>query len=461
MRVIRNDVATGRCVIYVMSRDQRVHDNHALLAAQAHARQLNVPLVVHFNMLERSGWRSREHFTFMLDGFAEVSVSLSRLRIPFVITHGNARQELLNVCRALQPARLYFDFSPLSGPRSLPSVIAQTMPQVFIVDTHNIVPVWETSDKQEFAAHTIRHKLHTKLEKFMVSPEAPVLQEKPNLPVYGIDVAEARSALHGIAASGIQHGFTAGETAASRQLSNFITKRLPYYAHQRNNPTVDMQSDLSPYLHFGQLSSLRVALEIQKAVGTLPLLFEEARMPIAKETPSVQAGMYALFEELIVRKELADNFCYYGPGYTTLADAPNWAVQTLADHATDPREFYYTKEQLEHAQTHDEAWNAAQLQLTKTGKMHGYMRMYWAKKILEWSQTPEDALGIAIELNDRYSLDGGDPNGYVGILWSIAGLHDRPWFERPIFGKIRYMNEAGLRRKFDIDMYMQQWLPQK
>ena len=185
------------------------------------------------------------------------------------------------------------------------------------------------------------------------------------------------------------------------------------------SPIVDGTSNLSPYLHYGQISSLRVALEVLNHVKKDPLLFKEARLSSAGETPSNEDGMNALFEEMIVRKELSDNFCFYAKSYTTFSSVPAWANNTLQTHASDRREHTYTKKQWEEATTHDPAWNAAQIQLKKCGKIHGYMRMYWAKKLLEWSETPQDALETAIYLNDHYSIDGGDPNGYVGILWSI------------------------------------------
>jgi deoxyribodipyrimidine photo-lyase len=162
-------------------------------------------------------------------------------------------------------------------------------------------------------------------------------------------------------------------------------------------------------------------------------------------------------EELIVRRELADNFCFYKQGYKTVDAFPNWAAESLNAHRADQREFIYSLEELEQARTHEELWNACQLKLVKHGKMHGYMRMYWAKKILEWTASPAQALEYAIYLNDRYSLDGRDPNGYVGILWSIGGVHDRPWFERPIYGTVRYMNANGAKRKFDTATYSETW----
>ena len=227
-----------------------------------------------------------------------------------------------------------------------------------------------------------------------------------------------------------------GSRAAQAQLSLFLQHRLCRYDTQRNDPTQDMQSNLSPYLHFGQLSAQRVALEILRKKTTAP-------------------AAESFLEELIVRRELADNFCYYNPQYDTVAGFPAWAQKTLAEHVDDLRDYIYTQEEFEQARTHDPIWNAAQRQLLVTGKIHGYMRMYWAKKILEWSANPRQAMEIAIYLNDKYELDGRDPNGYAGIAWSIGGVHDRAWGERQVFGKIRFMNDKGIKRKFAIERYIE------
>lgn len=232
-----------------------------------------------------------------------------------------------------------------------------------------------------------------------------------------------------------------GEDAAMEVLmgskNGFLTARLKNYSMDRNNPLKPKAlSGLSPYLHFGQIAAQRCALEARK-VRTLS--------PQAVDTFS---------EELIVRRELADNFCFYQPHYDSLQGAWEWARRTLMDHASDKREHTYTMQQLEKAQTADPLWNASQLEMVHYGKMHGFMRMYWAKKILEWTSGPTEALAIAITLNDKYEIDGRDPNGYVGCMWSICGVHDQGWRERPVFGKIRYMNYAGCKRKFDVDGYI-------
>jgi deoxyribodipyrimidine photo-lyase len=227
-----------------------------------------------------------------------------------------------------------------------------------------------------------------------------------------------------------------GEKAAKKVLRDFVQKKLSAYNRDRNDPTKNGQSNLSPYLHFGNMSAQRVALEIQK---------------YGKSKKDEEAFL----EELIVRRELSDNFCFYNNSYDRFEGFPAWARESLNKHRKDSREYVYTLEQLENALTHDDLWNAAQREMVTRGKMHGYMRMYWAKKILEWTKSPESAMEIAINLNDRYELDGRDPNGYVGIAWSIGGVNDRAWGERPVFGKIRYMSYNGCKGKFDVKKYIE------
>jgi deoxyribodipyrimidine photo-lyase len=223
-----------------------------------------------------------------------------------------------------------------------------------------------------------------------------------------------------------------------RNLDSFAANGLVGYSEKRNNPLAKGQSNLSPYIHYGQISAQRIAIEVSKAVAP-------------------QHDKSAFLEELIIRRELSDNFCFYNPNYDSTTGFHTWAIETHRIHAKDERAFLYSKDQLEQAKTHDPLWNAAQNEMVNTGKMHGYMRMYWAKKILEWTKTPEQAMEIAVFLNDKYSLDGRDPNGYAGIAWSIGGTHDRAWVERPIFGKIRYMNYNGCKRKFDVNGYIERF----
>ena len=237
---------------------------------------------------------------------------------------------------------------------------------------------------------------------------------------------------------------TPGSAASLRAVRSFCAKRLALFAEKRNDPNVHACSDLSPYLHFGQLSAQRMALIAKEAAAE-------------QGSAAAQAGLDSFLEESIVRRELSDNFCLYNPRYDSLDGAAGWARQSLEVHSADRRERVYSLEQLEAGKSHEDIWNAAQLQMVRTGKMHGFMRMYWAKKILEWSPTPAEALRRAIYLNDKYELDGRDPNGYVGCGWAIMGVHDMGWKEREIFGKIRFMNYDGCKRKFDIKRYAATW----
>ena len=227
-----------------------------------------------------------------------------------------------------------------------------------------------------------------------------------------------------------------GPKAAKACLRRFVSRRLATYDTARNDPNAEGQSDLSPYLHFGQISAQRVALTVEAADAP-----DEAKA--------------TFLEELIVRRGLSDNFCLYNPNYDNPKGFANWARLALSAHAGDTLEYLYNAAQFEAAETHDPLWNAAQLEMVVGGKMHGHMRMYWGKKILEWTPSVDAAMEIALHLNNKYELDGRDPNGYAGVAWCIGGVHDRAWPSHNVYGKIRYMNANGCRRKFDVDAYIQ------
>ena len=496
-----------------------MQDNHALICAQKHALAKNLPLAVLFCLQPKSGVRAKEHYQFMLDGLKEVETDLAKLNIPFMMLMGDAHERLSGMFHHVQPTAVYFDFNPLKGPKNLLQKLCEVSPcNMYVVDTHNSIPLWITSDKSEVGAHTIRIKIHKRLEEYLDEPEKPI-KHPVNWPgvVKSIDDLKEMIAevLNGISSSGIKLNFQSGEHHALKLLDEFIKNDMSSYAKNRNDPSLDSQSGLSPYLHFGQISSLRVALNLRETalkIGDDLHLLSSSKMPQPEDysNNSLQ-GINALIEELIVRKELSDNFCYYNENYDSIKSAPSWAIKSLEKHRDDPRDFLYSLRELEQAKTHDPAWNSAQKQMVETGKMHGYMRMYWAKKVLECSpmrphnngtladfsdnfdmdgiahtatrtKFPEEihnsthsersklldkyfsqfygvewTIEVLKFLNDHYSIDGGDPNGYAGIMWSVAGVHDRPWNEREIFGVIRYMNYAGLKRKFDIESYIKQW----
>jgi deoxyribodipyrimidine photo-lyase len=423
-------------VCYWMSRDQRTEDNWALLAAQAFALERQRPLAVVFCLVPTFLEATQRHYTFMLAGLRETAVALAAKNIPFYLLTGEPAETLPRFAADHQISALFTDFSPLRLGRTWRAAVAQavTIP-LYEVDAHNIIPCWAASPKQEFAARTFRPKVHEALPHYL--EPLPALAHHP-FPWPQTPPAPAWDTLLTTLPLGAVEWLPPGPQAADACLETFISLKLPLFAEYRNDPNRDVLSNLSPYLHFGQIAAQRVALSVKNA--TAPA---EAKA--------------AFLEELIVRRELSDNFCFYNPHYDRFTGFPAWGQQSLNQHRHDPRPHRYELADFEQGQTHDDLWNAAQLEMVQRGKMHGYLRMYWAKKILEWSQSPERALEIAIYLNDRYQLDGRDPNGYTGIAWSIGGLHDRPFQERPIYGKIRYMSYDGSRRKFDIKSYIKKY----
>jgi deoxyribodipyrimidine photo-lyase len=447
----------GDCILYFMSRDQRIDDNPALSLAQEKALNLKLALIVCFVLEPKLGHRSQKQVSFMLAGLKELKTSLTKLNIGFIFRTGARYITYKELINELKPASIFFDFSPLKRPRQIQKRLAsETNCETVVVDAHNIIPCWHLSDKEEFAAYTIRHKVHKNLERYLLE-QFSVIRHPYNLKT---DISKLKSNALNIPTGYLKtdtfYSFSSGELAARQQLKKVVSN-IKNYAPLRNDPNREGQTDLSPYLHFGQISSRSVVIELIQQMEHSPLLFNEPKLAKIAEPPTKEDSINALIEEIVVRKEIADNYCFYNQNYNNLNGAKPWSLESLKIHAQDRREFVYELEQFEDAKTHDPAWNAAQNQMTKTGKMHGYMRMYWAKKILEWSASPELAIKHAIYLNDKYSLDGGDPNGYTGIMWSVAGVHDRPWFDRPIYGQIRYMNYEGLKRKFNVELYEKTW----
>jgi deoxyribodipyrimidine photo-lyase len=427
-------------VIYWMSRDQRVHDNWALLFAQGIAKQNDSELAVIFNLVPDFHKASIRQYGFMLKGLEEVDRELGKRNIPFFLLRGKPQDTISNFIVENKVSIIISDFDPLLIKRIWKRDLAKKINIPFYeVDAHNIVPCKYVSQKLEFGAYTIRPKIHKALSEFLEEFPKPIKMNKPEIMIpEKIDWKKVEKKLQIDFSVKEVDWIIPGENEAKKVLYRFIHHKLDNYEEGRNNPTTDAQSNLSPYLHFGQISAQRVALEIQK---------------LKNHSKSTEAFL----EELIVRRELSDNYCYYNTKYDSFDGFPEWAKRTLNEHKKDKREFIYSLKQFENAETHEDLWNASQRQLLRTGKLHGYMRMYWAKKILEWSISPEEAYKIAIYLNDKYELDGRDPNGYVGCAWAIGGVHDRAWAERKIFGKIRYMNYNGCRRKFDVESYIKKW----
>jgi deoxyribodipyrimidine photo-lyase len=445
VRLLKKGPGISGPVVYWMSRDQRIHDNWALVFAAEKANGLNASLIILFCIVPDFLGAGLRHYDFMIKGLGQTRSDCLYCGIPFVTIIGSPEKAIPAFIKTSGAAILVTDFDPLKIKRDwknriLPAISADT----YEVDAHNIVPCWHASDKLEYGAYTIRPKIKKLLGSYLEDfPDTEELlkpfknKKTQSLEKESVKIDEENL----IAGLKINNGPPAvswikpGYRPALDVLGNFLQKGIYNYNEHRNDPSRNAQSGLSPYIHFGQISAQRIALEVLK------LDIDEA----LKEP---------FLEELIVRRELSDNYCYYNENYGSFDGFPSWAKETLNVHRHDRREYLYSLSDFEGAKTHDGLWNSAQLEMVKTGKMHGYMRMYWAKKILEWTASPEQALEYAIYLNDKYSLDGRDPNGYTGIAWSIGGVHDRPWQERDIFGKIRYMSYDGCRRKFDIKSYI-------
>lgn len=423
-----------------MSRDQRVSDNRALLSAQRKALELKQPLAVVFNLVEDFLGASLRQYGFMLRGLERVEDDLKEKGIPFFLLKGEPAREIPAFVSSIRASWLISDFDPLKIKVRWKAEVADAIRIPFTeVDAHNIVPCRVVSQKQEWAAYTLRPKIHKFLDSYLAN--FPRLKKHP-WPWSGKTTAvnwdHVRKDLRVERSVNEVSWIKPGEDGAKKILKTFIKDRLDSYGERRKDPGSNVQSRLSPYLHFGQISAARVALEV-------------------KNSGHPRERIEAFLEELIVRRELAENYCFYNSHYDNIKGFPKWARKTLDIHRPDKRPYLYDQEIFDKAATHDPLWNAAQMEMAERGKMHGYLRMYWAKKILEWTESPEMAMDIAIRLNDRYELDGRDPNGYTGIAWSIGGVHDRAWGERPIFGKVRYMGDKGVRAKFDVKGYLEKW----
>ncbi len=423
-------------VIYWMQREQRVNDNWGLITAQLSALKKDQPLIVVFCLVNNFLDAAFRQYDFMIKGLIEVEKKLQELNIPFILLTGNPSEKIPEFVDKVGASVLVSDSNPLRIINKWKqSVIKKINIPFYEVDGHNIVPCSVASPKLEFAAYTIRPKINKLLHDFL--DEFIPLQKmgSNNFSDQKNNWDEVYKNLNINFNVKPVNWLIPGEDSAQKVFNEFLDNRFEFYATGRNDPNKNAVSHLSPFLHFGQISAQRIALEVNKINGN-----EESKK--------------SFLEELIIRRELSDNFCFYNPHYDSFEGFPEWAKKTLNEHRDDVREFIYSKEEFENAKTHDDLWNAAQLEMVNSGKMHGYMRMYWAKKILEWTNSPEEALAIAIYLNDKYELDGRDPNGYVGVAWSIGGVHDRAWTERPVFGKIRFMNYNGCTRKFDVANYI-------
>ncbi|MGB8014019.1 MAG: deoxyribodipyrimidine photo-lyase [Terriglobales bacterium] len=431
--------ADGRCVVYWMQRAQRGWDNPALDVAVAAANALQKPVVVFFAPVPFYPRANLRHYYFLAQGIADIAESVQKRNVGFVLRRF-PDHSLVKFCEQVRPSLVVGDENPMREPEGWRQTAAKKLRvPLWTVDADVIVPS-KLLEKQQYAAHIIRPRVQAQLGRFLVpskNAKAKIAWKKPEGLLsldQEFDITEGWPLDTSV---GPVSGFRGGTKEALRLLREFIKNGLAEYATKRNRPEVSGTSRLSPYLHFGHIGPHTVALAVEKADAPM-------------------ADKEAFLNQVITWRELAVNLVRFNPNYDNFECAEPWAHRTLALHANDDRPVLYSESQLEHAETHDPLWNAAQIQMVTTGWMHNYLRMYWAKKILEWSPSAAQAFQIAVKLNDKYELDGRDPNGYAGIAWAIVGKFDRPWFERPIFGQIRYMSGASTGKKFDSKKYIQQ-----
>jgi len=422
-----------------MQRAQRGIDNPALDIAVAAANALGKSVVVFLAPVPFYPRANLRHYQFLGEGIPDIAAALAKRNIGFVLRRF-PDHSLLRFCDEVNAALVIGDENPMREPEAWRATAAKNLKvPLWTVDADVIVPS-RRLEKAQYAAHIIRPRLQAQIKQFLV----PSKNSRPNVPWkkpkhltaldLTFDLTDGWPLDRSVSPVSTWRG---GSAEALSHLDDFIHHKLRGYGTQRNKPETDHTSRLSPYLHFGHINPITVALAV-------------------KNSDAPKADKEAFLNQIITWRELAVNLVRFNPDYDSFECAEPWAHRTLAKHAHDPRPVLYTERQLEHAETHDPLWNAAQMQMVNTGWMHNYVRMYWAKKILEWSCSPAEAHRIAVRLNDKYQLDGRDPNGYAGIAWAVVGKFDRPWFERPIFGQVRYMSGESTGRKSDSKKYIQQ-----
>lgn len=435
----RKNTFSGDYVLYWMQQSQRAEENHALEYAVELANHLEQRLLVVFGILDDYPEANLRHFTFMLEGLQETQQTLAKRGIQMVVRWGHPAQVALKAGKSASV--IVCDRGYLHHQKQWRrNVAADAQCRVVQVESDVVVPIEVVSNKAEYAARTIRPKIHRQLPNYL-KPMRSIPLNKPSssLAAKGLNLSDIQQVMEKMpidrSVRPVSDYFKGGTSRAKKTFDRFMRQKLRYYDDHANQPQTDDISHMSMYLHFGQISPLYLALKIRDM------------------KPAGARNREAFLEQLIVRRELAMNFVHFTPNYDRYACIPAWARQTLAEHESDSRPDLYPIRQLETAQTHDPYWNAAMNEMRYTGFMHNYMRMYWGKKILEWQKTPQQAFKTMLALNNKYFVDGRDPNSYTGVAW-IFGVHDRPWKERPIFGKIRYMAASGLERKCDIQAYV-------
>ncbi|HYQ83108.1 MAG TPA: deoxyribodipyrimidine photo-lyase, partial [Rubrobacter sp.] len=432
------EVREGEYVLYWMQSSQRAEQNHALEYAVQRANDLDQRLLVVFGLTDDYPEANLRHYTFMLEGLKDAQTALEERGIGMVVREGSPEEVALE---AGEDASLIVTDRGYMRPQKewREKVATEADCLVAQVESDVVVPVELASGKQEYAARTLRPKIQEQLEDFLVAlTPTKVENRSTSMQEDGLDLSDVEKVLDGMdldrSVGGLSHLYEGGNSEAKKIFRRFLKQSLGDYEANRNQPQTDYVSHMSKYLHFGHVSPIWLALQ-------------------AREASVKRDNIESFVEELVVRRELSMNFVFYNDDYDSFSNLPGWAKETLGEHKNDEREHVYTTKQLENAQTHDEYWNAAMNEMVHTGYMHNYMRMYWGKKILEWSNTPEHAYRTTLYLNNKYFLDGRDPNSFANVAW-VFGQHDRGWTEREVFGKVRFMSAGGLERKTKPDQYV-------
>jgi deoxyribodipyrimidine photo-lyase len=433
------DVREGGYVLYWMQSSQRAEQNHALEYAVQRANDLDQRLLVVFGLTDDYPEANLRHYTFMLEGLKDAQEAIEKRGIEMVVREGSPEEVALEAGK--DASLIVTDRGYMRPQKKWRGKVAREADcLVTQVESDVVVPVELASGKQEHAARTLRPKIQEYLEDFLVALRPTRVEKRSkNMREDGLDLSDVEKVLDGMdldrSVGALSHLYKGGNSEAKKIFRRFLKQGLGDYDANRNQPQTDYVSHMSKYLHFGHVSPIWLVLQ-------------------AREASAKQNNIESFVEELVVRRELSMNFVFYNNDYDSYSNLPGWARKTLEEHKGDEREYTYTRKQLENAGTHDEYWNAAMKEMVHTGYMHNYMRMYWGKKILEWSNTPEHAYKTTLYLNNKYFLDGRDPNSFANVAW-VFGQHDRGWTEREVYGKVRYMSSGGLERKTKPDQYVE------
>ncbi|NJB85874.1 deoxyribodipyrimidine photo-lyase [Lewinella marina] len=431
----------GRYVVYWMQESMRAWENPALEYAIRWANDLDKACVVVFTLIDDFPEANLRHYRFLLEGLKEVADRVAERELKFVLLHGDRVEKITAFASANDVCAVVTDRAYLRHERGWRAGAAERLDVPLVqVEGNVVVPVETASNKREYAARTIRKKIMERVDEFSgeTTETEPLHASKDDQLDSDLDFTSVDAVLDQLKIDRSvppSPDFTGGTSEARRRLTSFLRSDLKGYGDGRLDPADDATSHLSPYLHFGHISPCEILRKV-------------------RDSSAPQSDREAYVEELVVRRELAHNFVFYSPDdYDSLNALPNWAKETMEKHADDPRPNHFTREQLENGATDDEAWNAAMKEMRERGFLPNYLRMYWGKQIIRWTNTYEYAYRTTLYLNNKYFMDGRDANSFTNVLW-LFGLHDRAWTEREVFGKLRMLSKGGLERKFDVGAYL-------